>query len=115
MFSTYTTAELEAIAADSKIPGARNSAPYLLKLDTPERRRRAVSEAETLGNLVGGTFSGNVWGAVSNLLELIASGKEDGEMYGERTAREYREREQALREATGDPTAIYYPRVWGAA
>lgn len=87
-----------------------NQARELLRLATIEHRTRAAAEAQTLGNLIGGVPSGNYYRAVTDLLRLIADGREDEELYGERTAREYREREAELRKVTGDPSAIYYPR-----
>lgn len=77
--------------------GERNTAPYLRELDTPEQRRRAVSEGYTLSNLLGYRHSQAVREAVNNLQDLIEAGREDQELYGERTAREYREMEKARR------------------
>lgn len=95
----YTT---ERLLADQEngCPGDRNAAPYLLKLDTPERRLRAVQEAHTLTNLIGYRYSEAVYNASSSLLKLIAEGKEDEELYGEKTARRYRETEAEYRKAT---------------
>jgi hypothetical protein len=103
---------LNSYLTDPKaMPGDRNSAPYLLLLDTPERRWRAEGEAHTLLNLgVAGRYSHGVHLAANALLHLIAAGREDDELYGERTARIYREREAELRRTTGNPAAIYYPR-----
>lgn len=95
----------EALEADLKSTGminngARNSAPYLLKLDTPERRLRAVQEAHTLSNLIGYRYSEAVYAAVKDLQNKIANGQEDQPLYGEATARRYREQEEELRKAT---------------
>ncbi len=106
----------EALLADiakyegTSAHGWLNIDKALLRLDTPERRVRAKGEGETLTNLIGGITSHNVNMAVDTLLRQIAAGEEDKELYGERTAREYREREANLRKATGNPAAIYYPR-----
>lgn len=83
-------------------------ARQLLKLDTPERRKRAYYEGSTRQNLIGGILSGTIYHAVIELLQNIANGEEEKELYGERTAREYREREAELRKTI--PGAIYYPR-----
>lgn len=85
------------------------TARELLRLDTPARRRRAADEAHTLGNLLGGVPSTRTAQAVTALLSNIENGREEAELSGERTAREYREREAELRQASGNPTAIYYP------
>lgn len=83
-------------------------AAVLLRL--PEQyRRRADAEAHTLSNLIGGIHSGNLSNAANAILANIAAGNPDAELYGERTAREYREREADLRKASGNPAAIYYP------
>lgn len=84
-------------------------AEELLKLDTEARRWRAMDEAHTRQNLLGGVLSQALWSARSELMANIAKGEEDKELYGERTAREYRESEQRLREATGNPNAIFIP------
>lgn len=84
----------------------------LLQVDTVARRGRVLDEAHTLGNLIGGVLSGNLCSARQSLARLIAEGRETDEMYGERTAREYREREAELRAATGNPAAIYVPPAW---
>lgn len=81
----------------------------LLRLDTVERRVRAVNEAHTLGNVVGGVPSANIRSAVDSLLALIARGAENEELYGERFARVAREQEADLRASSGDSAAIYYP------
>jgi hypothetical protein len=92
----YTDEYLRQAQVDGS-PGERNSAPYLLELDTVERRMRAVSEAHTLSNLLGFRHSQAVREAVNNLQDLIEAGREDQELYGERTAREYREAEKLRR------------------
>jgi len=90
--------------------GWRNSAADLRKLDTVERRSRAVSEAYTILNIVPGQiFSGAVYGAVRELLHNIESGNESKELHGERFAREAREAEAELRRVTGNPNAIHNP------
>ena len=81
----------------------------LLQVDTVARRRRVLAEAHTLSNLIGGVLSGCLCNARQSLARLITEGREADEMYGERTAREYREREADLRAVTGNPAAIYYP------
>lgn len=88
----YTT---DRLLEDQKngCPGDKNAAPYLLKLDTPERRLRAVSEAHTLSNLIGYRHSEAVYAAVTELQRNISEDKESKELYGERTARQYREAE----------------------
>lgn len=92
-------AAAEADPSDRAAVVAARYAGYLLRLDTPERRRRAQSESYTLGNLRGGRPSDNLWDAVNDLLRMVAAGTEDQEMYGERVAREDRERQQADRAA----------------
>jgi hypothetical protein len=90
----YTTEALEAVLADpNSAPGDRNSAPYLLKVETPEQRWRVVGEAHTLSNLLGFRHSEAVYNASQELLKNIRNGEEEKELYGERVAREYRERE----------------------
>jgi hypothetical protein len=94
----YSTANLEATkgSADAS-PGDRNAAPYLLKLDTVERRLRAVGEAHTLMNLLGFRYSEAVYNAVSDLSKNIAAGQEDKALYGEAIAKRYRDEENARR------------------
>lgn len=92
----YTDENLN-VDLNSNWPGDRNAAPYLLKLDTPERRLRAVQEAHTLSNLLGFRYSEAVYNAVKELQKNIANGEEDKELYGERTARKYRQAEQERR------------------
>lgn len=82
-------------------PGDRNAAPYLLKLDTPERRFRAVMEAHTLVNILGFRYSQGVSDAVSALLRNIASGHEDAELYGEEFARKELEYQRESRRIAG--------------
>ena len=89
----YTTERLNEDLKNG-CPGDRNSAPYLLKLDTPERRLRAVQEAHTLSNLVGYRHSEAVYAAVTELQRNISNNKEDQPLYGEATARKYREAEE---------------------
>lgn len=106
---TFTTEMLEA---DVEFGGYGvithpEQAKQLLKLDTPERRKRAYYEGSTRQNLIGGILSGTIYHAVTELLQNIANGEEEKELYGERTAREYREREAELRKTI--PGAIYYP------
>lgn len=96
----YTTERLNEDLV-SGWPGDRNSAPYLLKLDTPARRVRAVQEAYTLSNLVGYRHSEAVHAAVSELLRNIANNEEDKALYGEATARKYREAEEERKRIFG--------------
>lgn len=105
----YGDAMLQADVAEGRygVHTHPAQARELLRLDTVERRRRAAAEAHTLGNLMGGVPSGNFHNAVNDLLRRIERGEESQELYGERTAREYREREAELRKVT--PGAIYYP------
>jgi hypothetical protein len=97
----YTDEALQEVIAvnDTMTPGPMNCARHLLRLDTPERRLRAQQEGNTLTNLMGGRPSDRVYEAVTALLQNIANGTEDEELYGERIARQEREREQAFREA----------------
>jgi gamma-glutamyl-gamma-aminobutyrate hydrolase PuuD len=95
----YSDEKIEAMKT-SIWPGERNSAPYLAQLDTPERRLRAIQEAHTLTNLIGMIHSQAVYHAVSNLKKLIENGNEDKPLYGEATAKKFREAE-AERKAMG--------------
>lgn len=95
----YTTERLNE-DLKSGWPGDRNSAPYLLKLDTPARRLRAVQEAHTLSNLIGYRHSEAVYAAVNELQRNIANNDEDKALYGEATARKHRETEEEYRKAT---------------
>jgi hypothetical protein len=92
----YTDENL-AVDLKSGSPGDKNAAPYLLKLDTPEQRLRAVQEAHTLSNLLGFRYSEAVYNAVKDLQKNIANGEEDKELYGQATARKYREAEEERR------------------
>lgn len=92
----YTTENLQ-VDLRSQFAGDRNAAPYLLQLDTPELRLRAVGEAHTLTNLLGFRYSEAVYNAVKELRKNIANGKEAEELYGERTARRYRETEADIK------------------
>lgn len=94
----FTDDRLDADAA-SDAPGPRNRARHLRRLDTPERRARASSEGMTLTNIMGGRPSDNVHRAVHALLGMIAAGREDDELYGERFSREARDRDRIAREA----------------
>ncbi len=94
----YTDAQLTA-DENGTGRGPQRAAQYLRKLDTPERRDRAVSEAHTLVNLMGGIYSHKVSEAVDSLLRMIANGNESDEMYGERSARMARETDNAHRMA----------------
>jgi hypothetical protein len=100
----HTAADTDPMASR----GDKHAAPYLLKVPY-RQRRRAEGEAQTLMNLIGGVYSGNVYNATQEIAKNIAAGDPDKELYGERTAREYREREEELRKITGNPAAIYYP------
>ena len=96
----YTNEALEAAKASTGMnAGARNAAPYLLKLDTVEQRRRAVGEAHTRMNLLGFRYSEAVYHAVSELLRNIAAGDEAKPLYGEATAKRYRDNENEWRKA----------------
>lgn len=92
----YTTEALEA-AKTGASAGDRNAAPYLLRLDTVEQRKRAVGEAHTLINLLGFRYSDAVYNAVSDLRKNIAAGQEDKPLYGEATAKRYRDAEAERR------------------
>lgn len=107
----FTTPMLEADLAEGSYGILTHStqARELLKLDTEARRQRVWDEAHTLSNLIGGVLSQHLYSAADSLLRNIAEGRESDELYGERTARQYREREQELRQITGNPSAIYYP------
>lgn len=105
---TMTTEALEADVAAGGY-GVRThprQARELLRLGTVAHRIRADREAWTLGNLRGGRPSDNVNAAVNDLLRMIEQGREADEMYGERVAREQREREAELRQVV--PGAIYH-------
>lgn len=108
----YTTPMLEADVEEGGygLQTHPRQARELLKLDTEAHRRRAYEEATTLQNLMGGNLSSQLCSSVQALQRLIAQGTEDEELYGERTARVYREREQELRRLSNNPAAIYYPR-----
>ena len=108
----YTTEMLEADVehGDLGILTHPSQAAELLKLDTVELRKRAMGEAQTLTNIMGGVLSGALYNAVNSIKHNIANGTPDAELYGERFAREAREKEAELRRATGDSSAIYYPR-----
>lgn len=60
-----------------------------------EYRDRVYWEAGTRQNLMGGILSDQMHYAAQDMNRLIAAGAPDVEMYGERTAREHRERERA--------------------
>lgn len=98
----YSTERLQETIdrGNHSFPGPANRARHLLLLDTPARRKRADWEGHALTNILGGRPSDNVHTAVLDLQRLIASGREeDGELYGERVARQDRERQQAVRDA----------------
>lgn len=69
----------------------------LQRLTTVAHRERAMREASTRQNLQGGVLSDQVHYAVNDLARMVAAGTEADEMYGERTARVYRERDNAER------------------
>lgn len=100
ILARYTDEKLQADIAKYEASGQMfhrgdaNRARHLLTLDTPARRRRASDEGS---NLIGGRPSDSVHDAVRNLQRLIENGQEDRELYGERTARTYREQEAERR------------------
>lgn len=100
----YTDAGLDAATG----PGPTRAAVHLRKLDTAARRLRAVQNAHTTMNLIGGTYSHRVQESVEILLRMIADGKEGEETYSERTARQYMERERAYQEVTRKALAAQY-------
>lgn len=91
----YSTEALEAVKSSTAImsTGDRNAAPYLLKLETAEQRKRAVADAHTRMNLMGFRYSEAVYHSVSDLLRNIEAGQEDKPLYGEATAKKYRDAE----------------------
>jgi hypothetical protein len=95
----YTTEALEAAKNNtgSMSVGDRNAAPYLLKLDTVAQRIRAVGDAHTRMNLMGFRYSEAVYHSVTDLLRNIAAGEEDKPLYGEATAKRYRDAEAERR------------------
>lgn len=105
----YSDAWLDEAEAGQYGRGDQNAAPYLRQLATQVQRRRAVAEAWTLNNVVGGRFSSNVYAAVREMLRNIEAGNESKELYGEHFARVAREREADLRRTTGNPNAIHNP------
>lgn len=92
----YSDEKIEAMKT-SIWPGERNSAPYLAQLDTPERRLRAIQEAHTLTNLIGMIHSQAVYNAVTELQKNIANNEEEKPLYGEATAKKYRDAEAERR------------------
>lgn len=64
-----------------------------------EHRERVYNEGGTRQNMRGGILSDNVWEAASDMLGMIANGNADAEMYGEKAARQDRERQVAESEA----------------
>lgn len=99
MINDYTNEGLEAAKAStgSMNNGARNAAPYLLQLDTVEQRKRAVADAMTRMNLMGFRYSEAVWHSVTDLKRNIEAGQEDKPLYGEATAKKYRDAENERR------------------
>lgn len=82
----------------------------LLRLATVAQRERAFREASTRQNLSGGILSDNIHYVVNDMLRAIADGREAEELYGERTAREYREAEEARRAAELKAVAARFQR-----
>lgn len=99
MITDYTTEGLlkAQSSTGSMNNGARNAAPYLLKLDTVEQRKRATSDAMTRMNLMGFRYSEAVWHSVTDLLRNIEAGEESKPLYGEATAKKYRDAENERR------------------
>jgi hypothetical protein len=95
----YTDEALEAVKSDTSLlsTGDRNAAPYLLKLATVEQRKRAVADAHTRMNLMGFRYSEAVYHSVSDLLRNIEAGEEDKPLYGEATAKKFRDAENERR------------------
>lgn len=110
----YTDEALRAKSAQTG--GFGRAARYLLaELDTPERRARADGEGHTLSNLIGGRYADRVWEATQALRNMIAEGREDDEMYGERAARQDRERQQTESPVIRDPEwPGGQPAGWGS-
>lgn len=79
--------------------GDRNSAGYLAKIPQ-EYRQRATGIAHTIMNLSGGNYSGSVYEAVR-----LLQNANFGETYPERTAREFREQENAKKAAMWESLA----------
>lgn len=115
MTTTDNYMSTESLTADlnhTGAPGPANQARHLLRLDTPARRARASREGYTLGNLrPGGRPSDDTGQAVDALLRMIAAGVEDEEMTGERTARIYREKDNARRDAERESAIAYWAKV----
>lgn len=111
----FTTEALEATIAAGGYgaPGGLHprQADPLLRLDTPERRYRAYSEAHTRQNLRGGILSDNIHDAVNDLLRMIAAGREDEEMYAAAAARRHREAEAEMKALTGRQVILYPPEM----
>jgi hypothetical protein len=95
----YSTEALEAVKASTGVMSTadRNAAPYLLKLETEDQRKRAVADAHTRMNLMGFRYSEAVWHSVSDLLRNIEAGDEAKPLYGEATAKKYRDAENERR------------------
>lgn len=80
---------------------AARVARELDRLDTPARRDRAVNEAHTVSNLLGGQYTARLSEAVTTILTRIEQGRESDELYGERITREHYEAETMRRIARG--------------
>ena len=77
-------------------------ARVLLTLPTVAHRERALAEAGTRQNLMGGRFSDVLHYVALDLNRMIAAGTEDDEMYGAGVARKAREADRAARDARMD-------------
>jgi hypothetical protein len=86
-------------------------AAELLRLPDTASRKRAYDEASTMQNFVGGTMSGCLYRAVSDVLHNIAAGDPEKELYYAAAARRHREAENAMREATGQRVILYPPEL----
>lgn len=107
---TDTALEADIAAGGYGRPGGIHPRQAKELIEVPaEHRERVYWEAGTLGNIRGGVLSGNIFYARTELMRNLEAGEPERELYGERFAREARERETELRKITGDPGAIYNP------
>lgn len=93
-------ASIDAGGYGSEAPASVHPRQAVALMRVPfEHRARVESEGMTRQNIRGGILSDNVWDAASDMLRMIAKGDPaEQEMYGERYARQDRERQAAHRE-----------------
>lgn len=105
---TDTALEADIAAGGYGRPGGIHPRQAAELIKAPEEyRQRIYNEAGTLTNVLGGVLSGTIYDARVELMRNLEAGEPERELYGERYAREAREREEEIRQALWNAGAHY--------